>query len=79
MSASYNTLKYYEDQAAEYCMQTQNWDVTGLYTLFEKYLPQKAYILDFGCGSGRDSKHFLRTRLPCPRHRWIYRNLQTCK
>ncbi len=59
MTAAYDTLKYYEDQAAEYCAQTQNWDVAKLHTLFEKYLPQNAYILDFGCGSGRDSKHFL--------------------
>lgn len=56
---TYNTLKYYEERAEEYCSQTQNWDVANLYTLFEKYLPNHAYILDFGCGSGRDSKHFL--------------------
>ena len=59
MTAPYDTLKYYEDRAAEYCAQTQDWDVADLQALFEKYLPQGGYILDFGCGSGRDSKHFL--------------------
>lgn len=54
-----NTLRYYENHAEEYCEQTRNWDMRKHYALFEKYLPENAYILDFGCGSGRDSKHFL--------------------
>lgn len=29
------------------------------YDRFLMLLPKKAYILDFGCGSGRDSKYFL--------------------
>lgn len=29
------------------------------YNCFEKYLPEDASVLDAGCGSGRDSKHFI--------------------
>ena len=55
----YDTLGYYEDFAEEYCSQTRDWDMTKWYLFFEKHLPENAYILDFGCGSGRDSKHFI--------------------
>ena len=55
----YDTLKYYNENAEQYCEQTMNGDMTESYNHFLVLLPDKAYILDFGCGSGRDSKHFL--------------------
>ena len=56
---NYDTLKYYNDNAEEYCEQTKNGDMKELYEKFLFYLPKKGKILDFGCGSGRDSKFFL--------------------
>ncbi len=55
----YNTLKYYNDNAEEYCEQTKYGDMQEAYDKFLDLLPKKAYILDFGCGSGRDSKYYL--------------------
>ncbi len=55
----YDTLKYYNDNAEKFYEQTVNGDMTDAYNRFLVLLPDKAYILDFGCGSGRDSKYFL--------------------
>ncbi len=54
-----NTLSYYDDKAREFCDNTINADVSPQRERFLKYLPSKAFILDFGCGSGRDTKAFL--------------------
>lgn len=56
---TYDTLKYYNENAEKYCEQTRNGDMIEAYNRFIALLPNKAYILDFGCGSGRDSKYFL--------------------
>lgn len=53
------TLKYYDENASKYCEQTINTDMSEAYTRFIAFLSDGAYILDFGCGSGRDSKYFL--------------------
>ncbi len=55
----YDTLKYYNDNANVYCEQTKYGDMQEAYDRFLVLLPKEAYILDFGCGSGRDSKYFL--------------------
>ena len=55
----YNTLKYYNENAEHYCESTINGDMKEDYDKFLSILPSKAHILDFGCGSGRDSKYFL--------------------
>lgn len=54
-----NTLDYYNKNAEEYASQTVTADVSDLYTDFEACLNPGASILDLGCGSGRDSKHFM--------------------
>ena len=59
MSERYNTLEYYNKNAKFYCEQTLVGNIEENYDKFLKNLPQGAFILDFGCGSGRDSKHFL--------------------
>ncbi len=59
MADKYDTLKYYNDNAQTYFEQTKNAELAKLYDRFLKPLPSDAYILDFGCGSGRDSKYFL--------------------
>ena len=55
----YDTLKYYNENAEHYCESTINGDMKEDYDKFLSLLPNKAHILDFGCGSGRDSKYFL--------------------
>lgn len=55
----YDTLKFYNEHAEEYVKQTRNGDMSKQCNRFLALLPDKAYILDFGCGSGRDSKYFL--------------------
>lgn len=55
----HDTLKYYNENAEQYCEATKNGNMTDVYGRFLCFLPDKAYILDFGCGSGRDSKYFL--------------------
>ena len=49
-------IAFYDEQYAE-C--TAHLDMQKLYDRFEKYLPEGASVLDAGCGSGRDSKHFI--------------------
>lgn len=58
MEQKYNTLEYYNKNAKIYCEQTLVGNLSENYERFLSRLPQKAYILDFGCGSGRDSKYF---------------------
>ena len=58
--ASKGTLNYYDDNAVEFACQTVSIDMHDLYTLFINQLPQRdtQYILDVGCGSGRDANYF---------------------
>ena len=53
------TLDYYNDNARAYIDGT--WDVrfAGMQDKFLTYLKPGARVLDFGCGSGRDTKKFL--------------------
>lgn len=59
MGEKYDTLDYYNKNASEYFEQTLNGNFTKNYERFLSRIPQNAYILDFGCGSGRDSKYFI--------------------
>ncbi len=54
-----NTLDYYNENAAAYYSSTVEADVSALYARFEPLLPKHASIIDVGCGSGRDSMHFI--------------------
>ena len=53
------TEQYYQKNSQEFFDSTVAADVTPLYECFLKYVPDKGYILDLGCGSGRDTKAFL--------------------
>lgn len=55
-----STVDYYNQNAETYTHGTVNADVSNLYSRFEPYLSEHASILDIGCGSGRDSKHFIK-------------------
>ena len=54
-----DTINYYNDNAKEYFEFTFTADMSKQYARFLKYLPEGSYILDAGCGSGRDSRFFL--------------------
>ena len=53
------TLQYYENNAESFISGTVNADMREARQRFLQLLPENALILDFGCGSGRDTKAFL--------------------
>lgn len=53
------TVDFYNKNAYEFYNNTVNVDMSEHYRRFEEYLLPDCRILDAGCGSGRDSLHFL--------------------
>ena len=54
------SVKFYNDNAEEFFNNTVNADMSATYSLFEENLSDiDGEILDLGCGSGRDAKHFI--------------------
>lgn len=53
------TLDYYEKNAADFANNTADLEFSEMQDMFLEELKDGASILDFGCGSGRDSKYFL--------------------
>lgn len=51
-------MNYYDENAKEFFDGTVDADMTSNYTEFLNELPDNAYILDAGCGSGRDTLMF---------------------
>ena len=60
------TIAYYDDPANAYADQTLHADMSESYERFEKYLTPGAAVLDAGCGSGRDSLHFMQAGYAVP-------------
>ena len=54
-----NTLNYYNTNAQSFISSTLAVDFSQTQDKFLNLLPPTASILDFGCGSGRDTKYFL--------------------
>ena len=54
-----STSKYYNQNADQFVQGTLSVDFKQTQDRFLAKLPADAYILDFGCGSGRDTKYFL--------------------
>lgn len=52
-------MGYYDDHADEFYKSTVNVVFTAMQKRFSAKLKSGSYILDFGCGSGRDTKYFL--------------------
>ena len=59
LMSSNSSVDYYELHSEEFIRSSINADLSVLYGRFEALIPDGCYILDLGCGSGRDSKHFL--------------------
>ena len=59
MNPTRNTLQYYADHADTFIKTTLDADMNAARKRFMDLLPSGAYILDFGCGSGRDARAFL--------------------
>ncbi len=53
------TLDYYNKKAEEFTKSTVDVEFTATQDRFLSKLPEKSTILDFGCGTGRDTKYFL--------------------
>lgn len=54
-----NTLGYYDNHAKDFFESTVAVEFNTMQQKFLSKLAKEAYILDFGCGSGRDTKYFL--------------------
>lgn len=54
-----NTLDYYNFNAHDFVSGTVGVTFTEMQDIFLEYIPTGGKILDFGCGSGRDTKYFL--------------------
>lgn len=53
------TLEYYNFNVKSFNANTFSADFSQIQQEFLKILTPGSYILDFGCGSGRDTKYFL--------------------
>ncbi len=54
-----STIEYYNSHADIFSKDTVSVEFSKMRRRFTEKLPEKAFILDFGCGSGRDTKAFL--------------------
>lgn len=54
------TISYYNSNAKEFVSGTLQVNFEVIQKKFTKKLPDKAELLDFGCGSGRDTRYFLK-------------------
>lgn len=52
-------MDYYKNNARAFVESTLQVDMQPLYQRFLPLLPERAHILDVGCGSGRDAKFFI--------------------
>ena len=56
---SNKTIDYYNENAKDFVQGTISVDFTKVQHKFIDKLEKGDYILDFGCGSGRDTKYFI--------------------
>ncbi|MCT4534978.1 class I SAM-dependent methyltransferase [Halodesulfovibrio sp.] len=52
-------MQYYDDHAFEYSQMTLPINLEEQYAKFLRTIPANGFILDAGCGSGRDAHYFL--------------------
>lgn len=54
-----STLEYYAQHTEAFTASTLSVDFSAVADRFLSHLPAAARLLDFGCGSGRDTRYFL--------------------
>ena len=54
------TLSFYNTNTSSFVESTQSVQMTEAWSRFTSKLEDSSTILDFGCGSGRDTKYFLK-------------------
>ena len=54
-----STLDYYNTNTTSFVESTQSVQMTEAWNRFTSKLQKSSLILDFGCGSGRDTKYFI--------------------
>ena len=59
MKKKNKTIEYYNENAKQFVETTANVEFHHMQNRFLDKLKDSAFILDFGCGSGRDTKYFL--------------------
>lgn len=59
MGSDKNTLDYYNSKAKDFVSGTVDVTFTEMQDTFLEFIPAGGKILDFGCGSGRDTKYFI--------------------
>ena len=59
MSSDKRTLDYYNSMAKDFVSDTVDVVFTEIQDIFLEYITVGGKVLDFGCGSGRDTKYFL--------------------
>ena len=59
MSWEKDTLAFYDQNSEEFAEGTRLADMSDARLRFSACLPPKGLVMDFGCGSGRDTKAFL--------------------
>jgi len=57
------SIAYYDEKADEYYRKTHRIDMTDVYQKFKEVLPSETqrFILDAGCGTGRDTRYFIKS------------------
>ena len=53
-----DSIQYYNKNNKAFIEDTKNVDMSDIYIHFTSRLPMHSYVLDAGCGSGRDSLYF---------------------
>ena len=59
MGSAKHTLDYYNSKAKDFVSGTVDVTFTEMQDTFLEFIPAGGKILDFGCGSGRDTKYFI--------------------
>lgn len=54
------TLEYYEENSQTFVESTLSVNMSGFYSEFLSHVQPGGHILDLGCGSGRDSREFIK-------------------
>ncbi len=58
MAENRRTIQYYDNNSEEFARNVNMANIAPTYEHFLKYVPAGGTIVDIGCGSGRDMKHF---------------------